>query len=77
VLTNVSANIAVAVFKVEHQRSAVAEHSTVTKHSIDFDKTEVIVNISSYHPRIIREAIKISKHPHNFNRKDGYRLSTA
>jgi hypothetical protein len=48
----------------------VAEHSTATRHGIDFDKTEVIANISSYRPRIIREAIKIYKYPHNFNKED-------
>jgi hypothetical protein len=38
---------------------------------------DVGYNISSYHPCIIREAIEISKHPHNFNCEDGYRLSRA
>jgi hypothetical protein len=63
--------------RLENQQSAVAEHSTATRHSIDFDKTEVIANISSYRPRIIRKAIEISKHPHNFNHEDDYRLSKA
>jgi hypothetical protein len=51
--------------------------NTATRHGTDFDKTEVIANIRSYRPRIIREAIEISKHLHNFNREDGYRLSKA
>jgi hypothetical protein len=55
----------------------VAKHSTVTRYSIDFDKTEAIANISSYCPHIIREAVEIFKHPHSFNHKDGYRLSRA
>jgi hypothetical protein len=54
------------------QSLSVVECSA-TRHGIDFDKTEV----SSYHPCIIREAIEISKHPHNFNPEDGYRLSKA
>jgi hypothetical protein len=28
-------------------------------------------NIHTYHPHIIREDIKITKHPHNFNCEDG------
>jgi hypothetical protein len=59
--------------RLENQKSAVAEHSTATRHGIDFDKTEVIANISS----IITEAPEIPKHPHNFNCEDGYRLSKA
>jgi hypothetical protein len=45
-------------------------------YNFNFDKTEVIAN-SSYCPCIIREAIEIFEHPHNFNCEDGYRLSKA
>jgi hypothetical protein len=61
--------------RLEDQWSAVAEHSAVTKHSIDFDRMEIIANICTYHPSIIRESTEITKHPHNFNREDGYRLN--
>jgi hypothetical protein len=46
-----------------NQLSAVAECSAATKHSIDFDGTEVTVNICTYHPRIIRDTIEIPNHP--------------
>jgi hypothetical protein len=59
---------------VENQQSVIAKHSTATRHGIDSDKTEVIANISSYRLHIIRE---LSKHPHNLNCEDGYRLSKA
>jgi hypothetical protein len=45
--------------KLENWQSAVAEHCTTTRHSITFDKTEVIANIWTYHSCNIREAIEI------------------
>jgi hypothetical protein len=50
--------------RLENQQSAIAKQSTATRHNTEFDKTEVIANISSYHPRIIRKAVEISMHPH-------------
>jgi hypothetical protein len=41
----------------------LSEHSAETKHSIDFDRIEVINNIQTYCPLIVREATKITKHP--------------
>jgi hypothetical protein len=35
------------------------QHSTQTKHSTDFSKGEAIANIQTYHPYIVKEAIKI------------------
>lgn len=58
-----------------YKQSAVADHSTTTKHSISFDKMEVTINILNYHPCIIRESVEITRHPHNFNHDDDYRLS--
>jgi hypothetical protein len=63
--------------RLESQQSAVVEHSKATRYGIDFDKIEDIANTSSYHPHIIREAIEISKHLHNFNREDRYRISKS
>jgi hypothetical protein len=59
--------------RLGNQQLAIAELSAATKHSIDFNRTEVITHICTYHPCIIREAIKIAKHPHNFNCGDKYR----
>jgi hypothetical protein len=36
-----------------------------TKSSTNLDRTEVTANIPTYHPQIIMEATKITKHPHN------------
>jgi hypothetical protein len=63
--------------RLENQWSAVAELSTATEHGIDFDKTEVIANFHSHHPPVISEATEITKHPHNFNCEETYRLSKA
>jgi hypothetical protein len=40
--------------RLENQQSAVAKHSTETKHSTDFDRREVVANIRTYHPYIIK-----------------------
>lgn len=40
--------------RLESQRSVVAGLLTATRHSIDFDKTEVAANVSSYCPCITR-----------------------
>jgi hypothetical protein len=63
--------------KLENRHSAVAEHSAATKHIVNFDKTEVISNVHPDGTHIIREVIEITKHPHNFNHEDDYRLSKA
>jgi hypothetical protein len=53
----------------------VTEYSAGTKHSTDFNRTEAIANIHTYHPHINREATEITKHPDNFNDEDRYRFS--
>jgi hypothetical protein len=54
--------------------SAVARHSTKFRHGVKFDKIEDLININTYHPCIIREAIEVVKHL-NYNREDRYKLS--
>ncbi|XP_030758536.1 uncharacterized protein LOC115884178 [Sitophilus oryzae] len=52
-------------------KSAVAEHALRDgDHKIQFKDTQVIAATSGYHPRLIREAVEIHKHPNNFNRKE-------
>jgi hypothetical protein len=62
---------------LENQQSTVGEHSVATKHSIDCDRTEIIANICSYHPHIIREPTEITKYPFNVKHIDSYTLSKA
>lgn len=57
--------------------SAVAIHSTETKHSIQFDETKVLASASNYFERKILESIEIRKHKHNFNRDSGFELSNT
>ncbi|XP_030761017.1 uncharacterized protein LOC115886103 [Sitophilus oryzae] len=53
------------------QKSAVAEHALRDgDHKIQFEDTQVIATTSGYHPRLVREAVEIHKHPNNFNRKE-------
>ena len=56
-------------------KSAIVEHSFKSKHHICFDQTKILASTSHYSSRLIREAIEIEKHPNNFNREDGYKLS--
>lgn len=58
-------------------KSAVAEHTGLTGHKMDFDNARVLARVPHYFPRIIREAIEIEKQPNNINREDGFRLSKA
>jgi hypothetical protein len=51
--------------RMENQQSVSAEHSAETKHNTDFNRTEVTANIWTHHPHNIREAIEITKYPHN------------
>jgi hypothetical protein len=44
--------------------TTVQWEKTATRYGIDFDKTEVTANISSYCTHIIIERIEISKYPH-------------
>ena len=54
---------------------AIVENSLNSKHHICFDQTKILASTSHYSSRLIREAIEIEKHPNNFNREDGYKLS--
>jgi hypothetical protein len=53
----------------------VAKHSAERKHSTNFKRAWVMANIPTYLSYITSEAIKITKHSHDFNNQDGYRLN--
>jgi predicted GIY-YIG superfamily endonuclease len=56
-------------------KSVIVEHSHKSKHLICFDQTKILASTPYYTSHIIREALEIEKHPDNFNREDGYKLS--
>jgi hypothetical protein len=67
-----------ATEKKQFRLSAVSEHVwSEPEHTVDFEKPKVICYESRYYPRIIREAIEITKQPDNFNREDSYTLANT
>jgi hypothetical protein len=62
--------------RLESQPAVATEYSTNTKHNTNFITTEVIANIWTYLPCIIREANGI-KNTNYFNHEDGYGLHKA
>ena len=56
--------------------SAVAKHHSETGHQVLFDNTEVLAKTPYFYNKKIREAVEIQKFPNNFNRDDGYHLSS-
>ncbi|XP_030754214.1 uncharacterized protein LOC115881004 [Sitophilus oryzae] len=51
------------------EKSAVAEHAPRDgDYKIQFEDTQVITTTSGYHPRLVREAVEIHKHPNKEGR---------
>ena len=67
-----------AVKNRQINKSAIAEHivDTETNHWIELHEPKILSTDRHYYPRIVREAIEIKKHK-NFNREEGYKLSSA
>ena len=55
--------------------SALAEHSSKTKHHICLESASIIAREEQNQRRKIREALGIIKHPHNLNRDNGMEIS--
>ena len=55
--------------------SALAEHSSKTKHHMCLEDARVIARKDNYHKRKIREATEIMKFPQNLNRDNGSEIS--
>lgn len=67
-----------AVKNNEPEKSAIAKHllEAGTNHWIELHNPQIISTERHYIPRLVREAIEISKY-NNFNRDDGFQLSSV
>lgn len=67
-----------AVKNNDTQKSAIAQHllEAGSNHWIELHNPQVISTERHYIPRLVREAIEITKYK-NFNREDGFQLSRA
>ncbi|KAI5638489.1 reverse transcriptase (RNA-dependent DNA polymerase) domain-containing protein [Phthorimaea operculella] len=68
-----------AVKNRQMHKSAIAEHLITSgpNHWIELHAPKILSVERHYYPRIVREAIEIKKNPNNFNREDGFKLSSA
>lgn len=55
--------------------SALAEHSSKTKHHVCLEDAKIIAREDNYQKRKIREAIEIMKFPQNLNKDNGSKIS--
>ena len=65
---------------IKHERlrtSALAEHSSKTKHQVRLEDAKIIAREDHYYRRKVREALEIKKHPKNLNRDGGYEISDS
>ena len=65
---------------IKHERSrtsALANHSSKTKHHLRPEDARIIAREEHYQRRKIREAPEIIKHPHNINRDGGFEISDS
>lgn len=67
-----------AVKNRQTHKSAIAEHllEAGPNHWIEFHKPRILSTERHYIPRLVKEAIEISKYK-NFNREDGFKLSST
>ena len=65
---------------IKHERvvkSSLAEHSSLTKHHICLENSQILAKENNYYKRKMKEAIEIFNHPTNLNRDEGWALSLA
>jgi len=57
--------------------SALAEHSSKTKHHVYLENTSIFAREEQHHRQKIREAFEIIKHPQNLNKDNGIKISRS
>ena len=65
---------------IRHERvlkSALAEHSSSTKHHICLEDARIVSNERNFFKRKFKEAVEIYNNPSNLNRDDGWHLNLA
>lgn len=67
-----------AVKNRQTNKSAIAEHllDSGPNHWIELHEPKILSTVGYYYQRMVREAIEIKKH-RNFNREDGFKLSST
>ena len=67
-----------AVKNRQVEKSAIAEHllQSGSNHWIELHAPRILSTERHYYSRIVREAVEIKKYK-NFNREDGYKLSST
>ena len=66
--------------KIKHGRtrsSALAEHADKSKHHICIEEAQVVVKVSHFHHRKLREALEIEIRCNNLYRDDGWNISRS
>ncbi|CAH0700370.1 unnamed protein product [Spodoptera exigua] len=68
-----------AVKNRQSNKSAIAEHllQAGSNHWVEFHRPQILSTDRHYHTRLVREAVEIKKCPNNFNREDGFKLSST
>jgi hypothetical protein len=59
------------------EKSAIAEHSLVHAHRVDFDKTSILCRANGYWDRVVKEAVEIRLEKRKVNRDSGFHLSNT
>ena len=59
------------------QKSAIAKHSSTTKHHICLENTQILAKVDNYFKRKFKEAIEINYHPESLNRDDGWSINPS
>lgn len=56
---------------------AVAEHTNLKDHNINFNKVKILNKKQNYRKIMIKEAMEIEKCLTNFNRENGWKISNT
>lgn len=65
---------------IKHERvvkSSLSKHSSLTKHHIFLENSQILAKENNYYKRKMKDVIEIFNHPTNLNRDEGWALSLA